>query len=172
MVKQGGHFIAVTPANNFFGHGFYQFSPELFYSLLSEQNSFTETQILTQDDLLRWYKIREPKTVKGRVNVSCAKNTTCSLYVVSKKISDVPDKLTVLQSDYIETWTWNEKNIQAEITKVSIKKFIKKIIPERIINNLKEYRKVIFAERVEGRKIVTVGKKRFYERIKLKGMKV
>src|ERR1700722_12035313 len=27
----GGHFIAVTPANNLMGHGFYQFSPELFF---------------------------------------------------------------------------------------------------------------------------------------------
>ena len=28
MVKVGGHFIQVTVANNFIGHGFYQFSPE------------------------------------------------------------------------------------------------------------------------------------------------
>lgn len=29
MERPGGHFIGITPANNFLGHGFYQFSPEL-----------------------------------------------------------------------------------------------------------------------------------------------
>ena len=32
MVKVGGHFITIVPANAQCGHGFYQFSPELFYS--------------------------------------------------------------------------------------------------------------------------------------------
>ena len=30
MLSVGGHFIGITPANNFCGHGFYQFSPELY----------------------------------------------------------------------------------------------------------------------------------------------
>ena len=35
MVKIGGHIMILVPATNWCGHGFYQFSPELFYSLLS-----------------------------------------------------------------------------------------------------------------------------------------
>ena len=35
MVRVGGHLILGTPANNFFGHGFYQFSPELWFRLFS-----------------------------------------------------------------------------------------------------------------------------------------
>jgi len=31
LLRVGGHFFAHTMANNFMGHGFYQFSPELFY---------------------------------------------------------------------------------------------------------------------------------------------
>ena len=31
MVKVGGHFIQITVANDFIGHGFYQFTPELMY---------------------------------------------------------------------------------------------------------------------------------------------
>jgi SAM-dependent methyltransferase len=30
-LKTGGHFIGITPANNLMGHGFYQFSPELYF---------------------------------------------------------------------------------------------------------------------------------------------
>ena len=40
MVKVGGCFITITPANNWCGHGFYQFSPELFYRILSRENGF------------------------------------------------------------------------------------------------------------------------------------
>ena len=32
MLRVGGHFISTTPTNNYCGHGFYQFSPELFFS--------------------------------------------------------------------------------------------------------------------------------------------
>ena len=33
MIRMGGHFVNFSPANNFMGHGFYQFSPELFYRI-------------------------------------------------------------------------------------------------------------------------------------------
>jgi SAM-dependent methyltransferase len=35
MLKVGGVFLIITPCNNFPGHGFYQFSPELFRTLFS-----------------------------------------------------------------------------------------------------------------------------------------
>ena len=40
MVKVGGTIFIGTPANNHFGHGFYQFSAELFYRVFSEANGF------------------------------------------------------------------------------------------------------------------------------------
>src|SRR5436190_8752705 len=38
MVKPNGYFVTITPTNGFCGHGFYQFSAELFYSALSPAN--------------------------------------------------------------------------------------------------------------------------------------
>jgi SAM-dependent methyltransferase len=40
LLKPGGSLFLFTPANNLFGHGFYQFSPELFYSVLAPHNGF------------------------------------------------------------------------------------------------------------------------------------
>ncbi len=37
MVRVGGHFVGITIANNLMGHGFYQFSPELYYRVLSPE---------------------------------------------------------------------------------------------------------------------------------------
>ncbi|MCL2218600.1 MAG: class I SAM-dependent methyltransferase [Chitinispirillia bacterium] len=165
MVKPGGYLIIITPSNNWFGHGFYQFSPELFYTLLNEQNGFAETQVLTQDDSSRWYKIREPREVKGRVDVCCAKNTLCSLYVVSKKNRTTPENLAVFQSDYVETWKDTER--KPELSggmKSAVKRFIRKIVPVRAFDCLNDIRKSM---RGEGKKVKTAGKARFYEKIRL-----
>ena len=40
LVKAGGYFCQATVANNLCGHGFYQFSPELYYRIFSEENGF------------------------------------------------------------------------------------------------------------------------------------
>src|SRR5579884_197747 len=46
---KGGQIVHVSPSNNFCGHGFWQFSPELFFSLYSELNGYAETQVFLAD---------------------------------------------------------------------------------------------------------------------------
>ena len=40
MLRTGGRLMLFTPGNNYLGHGFYQFSPELFFRVLSPENGF------------------------------------------------------------------------------------------------------------------------------------
>lgn len=40
LVRTGGTLFIGTPANNLCGHGFYEFSPELFYRVLCGDNGF------------------------------------------------------------------------------------------------------------------------------------
>ena len=40
MVRVGGHFTQVNVANNYTGHGFWQFSPELIFRVFSPQNGY------------------------------------------------------------------------------------------------------------------------------------
>ena len=40
LCRTGGHLIHSLPANNLAGHGFYQFSPELFFNLYQRKNGF------------------------------------------------------------------------------------------------------------------------------------
>ena len=68
MVAPGGHLLIVTPANNMAGHGFYQFSPELFYRVLSESNGFLiERMLVTELSSLRWYDVADPAVLGTRV---------------------------------------------------------------------------------------------------------
>jgi hypothetical protein len=46
VVSIGRHFVAVTTANNFMGNGFYQFGPELYYRILSEENGFLVEEMI------------------------------------------------------------------------------------------------------------------------------
>jgi hypothetical protein len=63
MVALGGHLLCRTPANNYLGHGFYQFSPELFFRIFSEDNGFrfvTEA-VVEVGPFASWYEMLDPK---------------------------------------------------------------------------------------------------------------
>ncbi len=63
LCKVGGTIIHVLPTNNQCGHGFYQFSPELFFSLYSEKNGYADTEVFLGDTTdPNWtYQILPPK---------------------------------------------------------------------------------------------------------------
>jgi hypothetical protein len=109
MVRGGGHLVLETPANNFLGHGFYQFSPELFFSLLNEDNGFTDTKIFMSDDGNNFYEVIPPKLNKCRTEFDIAKHVPSLMRVISKKIDNVPDVLSISQSDYVDAWDENDK---------------------------------------------------------------
>jgi len=105
MVRPGGHFIGLSPGNNFMGHGFYQFSPELFYRVFSAQNGFvTEDLIAVQDTWpFSWYRVKDPEVLKRRVTLINRRPVT--LMVLAKKIESVEPFSTVpQQSDYASWW--------------------------------------------------------------------
>ncbi len=69
MVKVGGHLLLITPANNNFGHGFYQFSPELFFRALSAENGFAIERMLAIEndaEFARLLGVRYVSELKGR----------------------------------------------------------------------------------------------------------
>jgi hypothetical protein len=64
----GGHFVIITPANAHCGHGFYQFSPELFYSALCAENGFWVERLLFVYRN-QWFSVRKPADLKERVEL-------------------------------------------------------------------------------------------------------
>ena len=51
MVRPNGRFISLTQANNFCGHGFYQFSPELYYRFLCPENGYVMDSCILWEDI-------------------------------------------------------------------------------------------------------------------------
>lgn len=103
MIKPGGRFVTITEPNNWCGHGFYQFSPELFFRVLSPSNGFSvvEMYIATLDG--RAYSVKDPEVVRSRVElcndepvfllVHARRDTICSIF-----------EQTPQQSDYVADW--------------------------------------------------------------------
>lgn len=105
MVEPGGHYLAITPANNFFGHGFYQFSPELYFSVLSPENGFEVVSMIAFEERRGsvWYRVANPRDVGGRVTL--ANHHPVYLLIIAKRTAVVPIfGQTPQQSDYRVMW--------------------------------------------------------------------
>jgi len=104
MVQLGGHLLSITNTNNLAGHGFYQFSPELFYRVLSESNGFTVTRLLvTETSSPHWYEVTDPVDARGRAQLRTFRPTY--LCVVAQRTAIKPIfTAPPQQSDYVTQW--------------------------------------------------------------------
>lgn len=122
MVKVNGYFATITNGNNYLGHGFYQYSPELLYRIFSPENGFTvECMFLgtlaNNETKETWYTVNDPDKVKSRINICNSKPV--SIIMIAKKIA-VADifSVTPQQSDYQVIWDRAESG-QAKIDTTS-----------------------------------------------------
>jgi len=126
MVKVDGHFISITPANNFFGHGFYQFSPEIYCRLFEPQNGFRLEKLIFFEHVAGapWFEVSDPKRIGRRIQLV----TRRSAYLVSigKRTANVKClRAYPQQSDFVASWinTESQSKIQPKIDR------LKKAIP-------------------------------------------
>ncbi|HYE96960.1 MAG TPA: hypothetical protein VD962_12200 [Rubricoccaceae bacterium] len=105
MVTVGGHFLAYTPANNLFGHGFYQFSPELFFRVFTPENGYAVEEVVLCVDsrLARWRAVADPAEVRSRVTL--VNRAPTYLFVRARRVAAVaPLARPPQQDDYAAAW--------------------------------------------------------------------
>ena len=109
MCSNGGVILHALPANNWCGHGFWQFSPELFYSLYSEANGYADTEVFFSDltDNKHWYKVKKPENGIRRVFENCSE---VYALVRTKKVRNFSHD-DVQQSDFIRIWKGENKDL-------------------------------------------------------------
>lgn len=153
-LKVGGHFISFAPANNTFGHGFYQFSPDLFYRIFNEQNGF---KIMLLAIYLReggeWFSIADPEGVKSRIMLINSDPT--HLIVVAEKIEEKEVFTTApQQSDYKYAWNLYEAGkLNKRIEQDSKLLYLyKKVLPLRVRSLIRKAFNFLFRqpERING----------------------
>lgn len=113
MARVGGSAIIWTPANNLCGHGFYQFSPEFFFSALDGASGFQIVTALVVECVYPSvslveprgaYRVRRPSEVGARVGA--VSKRPLMMLVRAIKTRHVADPLahTPQQSDYVTQW--------------------------------------------------------------------
>jgi hypothetical protein len=125
MVREGGQLMLHTPVNNLCGHGFYQFSPELFYRALSPANGFQIIRMYIHGRG-RLYHVADPIRVHGRVTLSNSEDSY--LMVHARKIAEVPFRCPQ-QSDYVASWNKSVTKVLHE-RDGSIKSYLSAVIPK------------------------------------------
>ncbi len=114
MVKKGGHFLWVTPANNYFGHGFYQFSPELVHRILNPENGFLVEEMIAVEygPLRQWYSVEDPASIGDRIRL--VNQFPVLLMTRARKIEDAEMfSSPPQQSDYSASWELHEDAAQS-----------------------------------------------------------
>lgn len=107
MCSPGGRILHLLPANGFCGHGFYQFSPELFFSSYSPKNGYQDTELYFADllDSRHWYRITAPANGE-RINI----RSSHEIYLVVLARHMASRSNVVQQSDYEYAWTEPSSN--------------------------------------------------------------
>jgi hypothetical protein len=108
LVRTGGSIFILTTANNLCGHGFYQFSPELFYRVFDAANGFSVRDVVIIESPLlslensrtaRYFHVNDPSAVRKRVQL--VNRWPTAIFVHAQKMEERPLFASPpLQSDY------------------------------------------------------------------------
>ena len=123
MCKIGGTILHALPTNNYCGHGFWQISPELFFSLYSEANGYAETEVFLAglNDYKNWYKVKKPENGIRRILVNWSE---VNALVRTKKVQNV-SHYTVQQSDYVHFWKEGKPKLNTNPLIMKVRNFLR-----------------------------------------------
>ncbi|MBT2299634.1 hypothetical protein J7E70_04070 [Variovorax paradoxus] len=101
--KPGAQILHMLPASNCCGHGFWQFSPELFFSLYSDKNGYSDTEVFLADlsKPSKWFRVKPPAPGE-RINVHSISEAYVLVRTVLKENNF--NHSGVQQSDYAFEW--------------------------------------------------------------------
>lgn len=136
LTKKGGHFIGIYPCNNFFGHGFYQFSSETFYRAFSNENGFKVVDVIlfVDEPNTTYYSVLDTEETDQRTVFNNTKPVY--IYVLALKVEETSIFNTFpLQTDYSEfKWKGSSNQISSRKKKRKSKISLKKIMPSYFKN--------------------------------------
>ena len=128
LVEEGGYFISINPANNQMGHGFYQFSPELFFSYLANNGFFhIEVYMFLYRNLPYLFRVSEPQKIKNRVEL--VNNEPVQMGVLARKVEHRSKAVFPIQSDYHDTF-WQQQNVDNKIQLPPLDQHINSVIQD------------------------------------------
>jgi hypothetical protein len=133
LVKVGGVFVTATPSNNYNGHGFYQFSPELFFRLFNGVGGFKVLMLALAETSgrKRIFSVQDPAELGRRVTFPG--DGPLLLVMIAQRCHPEPALSFVpCQSDYSAAWKQNQATHQRESNPATdaLKRSIRQVLPD------------------------------------------
>jgi SAM-dependent methyltransferase len=124
IIRQGGSLFIHTAANNCMGHGFYQFSPELFYRVFAPVNGYRVERMILHGSgpYGSWYEVADPAVIHSRVELISFMPTQMLLHARRSEIVPIFAQAPQ-QSDYVEEWSGKENGAPAPAAPTSPGRF-------------------------------------------------
>jgi hypothetical protein len=158
-LKVGGHFFATLPANNYCGHGFYQFSAEFFYRVFSTQNGFEMCKLFVSPAYAagKWldgpvFEVLDPEEVKGRVEIE-GRRKMVFLVQARKVRQDAVFATWPQQSDYSAVWSRGSASQDRQDNQLTVLQSVAKAY-RKILNRIDGIRRL--GERMRERRAWTL----------------
>ena len=134
MLKPGGRIIHLSPASNYVNHGFYQFSPTLFYDYYAANDFVNLKGFIVEHDI--HYASRPWEFFEVGVEGRFASNQAlATVFVAEKSINSTVDKVP-MQSYYTQVYISTEGGASRR-SKGSAKAIIKRMLPDNVKSWLK-----------------------------------
>jgi len=113
LCRDGGRIVHVLPANNLAGHGFWQFSSDIFFEFYAPENGFAETQVFYASSLDEsvWYRARRAQPGERFEFVSVE---PIVVICFTRKLSSEKQKTGISQPFYSVAW---EANSSADLAR-------------------------------------------------------
>ena len=106
LVAEGGYYINCSPCNNYNGHSFYQFSPELYFRTFCDAQGF-EVQLMALVESRqggRKFSVRDPEEMGFRTSFQGVGPLQLVMIAQRKRVGNLTPDFHPTQSDYARTW--------------------------------------------------------------------
>lgn len=140
MIAVGGHFLGVIPANNFSGHGFYQFSPDLYWRIFSEANGYEveEMAICETRSRASCYRIDDPQKLGRRVEFTNSRPAYLMIRARCLRRTEV-FKSTPQQTYYTVRWSPETSTGSSHNGRRNLRYWAKLVLPEAVKRSLRPW---------------------------------
>jgi hypothetical protein len=133
MVAVGGHFLGIGPTNNYPGHGFYQFSPELYWRIFCDGNGFELEEVSVSENRrdAPCYRIDDPARIGARVQFTNSRPTY--VMVRARRLRQAEIFKTTPQQPYYEAaWSPQTDTSSRRSGKESPRDLTRRLLPEAV----------------------------------------
>ena len=132
LPKIGGIFLSATPANSYLGHGFYQFGPDLPFSILKPQNGYGlgGIHLIEMRNKAIFFEVLPPEKSRGRALASTS--WPALMYFWGKRTGEIPARLTAMEPNYESVWIDNTHDERPDASKGGMLRHISNLLPNEL----------------------------------------